>query len=87
MKHCACFLHCLNKINILFDFPGVSISAGLPHEVIVTPPCHHPHRFNEFAAKGEKWNGKLRLECVSGRHTLRKTPVDVLLWTCRSEWK
>ena len=23
--------------------------------------CHHPHRFNEFATKSEKWNGKPRL--------------------------
>ena len=49
--------------------------------------CHHPHRFNELAAKNEKWNGKPRLECVSGRQPPSNTPVGVLPWTCRSEGK
>ena len=43
--------------------------AGLPQEVTVRPP----HRFNEFATKSEKWNGKPRMECVDGRHQPSKT--------------
>ena len=53
----------------------------------VSDTCHHPHRFNELATKSEKWNGKPRLECVSGRYLLSKTPVGALSWTCRSEGK
>ena len=41
--------------------------------------CHHHRRFNDIATKREKWNGKPRLECVSGQHPPSKTPVDIAL--------
>ena len=47
--------------------------------------CYHPHTFNEPAMKGEKWNGKPRVECGNGRHPPSKTPVGALPWTGMSE--
>ena len=43
-----------------------------------TTSCHHPHRLNELATKSEMENGKPRLECVSGRQSPSKAPVDML---------
>ena len=43
--------------------------------------------WKELATKSEQWNGKHRLECVSGWHPPSKTPVGVLPWTCRIERK
>ena len=42
---------------------------------------HHPGGFDELATKSKKWNGKPRLEHVSGRHPHSKTDVGVLPWT------
>ena len=87
--HQDCSLHGLNP---QLDNGGGSMlspmpSAGLLQEVTVIPHklYYHPYRFNTLAAKSEEWNGKPRLECAHGRHPLPKTPVDVLLWTCRRE--
>ena len=54
-------------------------SPGLPEEVTVGPHNYtyaiNPHKFNELATEGDKWNGKPRVDCVNGRHHLQK-----LLW-------
>ena len=49
------------------------LSAGLPQEV-TDHTFHTPHRFNELAAKSEKWNRKPRLERVDDRHPPWKSP-------------
>ena len=50
------------------------------HAIILTDSA------SQIAARNEKWNGKPRLEHVSGRHP-SKTPVGALPWTYQSEGK
>ena len=74
-------------VAIKLPFNYKLVQAGITVIIANDHSWHHPHRSNDLATKGEKWNGKLRLECVNGHHPPSKTQVRVLPWTCRSEWK
>ena len=83
----------VKKANIHEDCSLYSWNFQLDNGGGSCRPCHHPCRFNEFAAKSEMWKEKPRPMClvnIASENSCGCTALDMLEWremTKQIDWR